>query len=345
MDNKSIDKLKKRYDGVSSSSIGLIKHPKYYRNYVDRLLDEDTPKYFEIGTQTHMYLLENDKFKESYTFLEFTKPKGDNQNAYCEEIAQKLQEGVKIKKEVLIDSYKKYYAASKKSDEKVLEESKKLYKQLTKYINYLITRDKYKEILSYSTYKYLHEAEYAVKSHIKAKELLFSYNDLIDDPYIYIENEKRVLWEHPTIDINGEPIVCKSFLDRLEIDFKNKKIKLIDLKTSSNLPEFEDKFQTYKYYRQMAFYWMSISYLFKTEFKKYNLKDFSFETYVVVIQTPNMYKDYPIVCKVFPISEQSLEKGYQEINDLLNEIKWHTENKKWEHSKSYYENNGLENIL
>jgi len=347
MSDKQKD-LEKRFSGISASSLGAFQiSPKYFKNYIDRKLDEDTPKYFELGTQLHMFLLEPNKFKENYTFLEFTKPRGENQNLYCEAIADSILNGKKINKDILISVYKSTYAtAAKKSDDKVLVESKKLYKSLNKYIDYLITRDKFKEILNYQTLKYLREADYATKQHILAKQLMFDNNDFIDDPDIYIANEKRILWEHPTIKVNNKKIVCKSFIDRLIIDHKNKVIKLIDLKTSSNLHEFEDKFELYKYYRQMAFYWMAIAYLFKTELSnKYDIKEYSFETYIVALQTPNLYKDYPTLCKVFSVSEKSLEKGYQEINDLLNEIKWHIEENKWEHSKSYYNNNGLETIL
>jgi len=138
-------------------------------------------------------------------------------------------------------------------------------------------------------------------------------------------NERVIFFNFLDVD-------CKAMLDRVIIDHKNKVIRLIDIKTTSNVGEFKHSLEEFRYYRQLAFYWAAIYHEFK-------LYDYSKETYIIAIQKG----DVPD-CRVFNISKDWLSTGLNEIEDLLPKIKWHQDNNKWDHTKEYYDNNGIEII-
>lgn len=337
----NVEKLKERYKRISASSLSFFEvDPKYFKNYIDGLLKEDSASYFELGTQLHMFILEPDEFKKKYTYLDVKKPSGEKQKEFCRQI---VESKLKDEQGKIVNAYKLTYTVAKKSEEKIKLEALKLFVSLKGYVDYLKKSKEYKAVLSKSTFNYLQEADYQAKHHVAAKDLVFDEDSFIDKPGIYTANELLIYWEHPSIEFLGEPLVCKSIIDRLYIDHEKKIIKLIDLKTSSNLHDFKHSYDTYSYNRQMAFYWMSLYYYFKKEFPDKDINEYKKETFIVSFQTPNHFgKDYPIRCKVFPIPEEDLERGAAQIESLLNEIEWHMTEDKWDHSRSYYENNGLE---
>jgi hypothetical protein len=150
---------------------------------------------------------------------------------------------------------------------------------------------------------------------------------------LFICNEFEIYWTTPT------GLECKSMIDRIIIDHENKKVTLIDLKTTSHLPDFKDKFMEYKYYRQMAFYWMAIYWYFKNNLPDKNIDEYLKETFVVAIGT----KD-PIEVKVFEITERRLTEGLIEIEPLLRELEWHFKEDKWDYTRAYYEGQTTEKI-
>ena len=335
--------LKKRYCRISASALGYFKvDPLYFKNYIDRLLDEDTPKYMELGVQLHMYLLEPEEFQKNYTYLDVTKPRGANQIEFCEIIANSKLTEIEDK---ATTAYRLVYNLKGKSESKIKQEAYDLWFKLRDYVEYLQKTKLFKDILSNSTFKYLTEVKYQAENHIKVKELLYDSNSIIDTGDVFTANEQLILWEHPTIMYKGSKLVLKSFLDRLVVDHTNKVIKLIDLKTSSNLHDFRHSYDEYRYQRQMAFYWGAVDYFFKNKFTDKDINEYTKETYIVGIQTPNFQKDYPIRCKVFPVSNEDIQDGHNEVEEILNDIKWHMDSNKWAHSRSYYENNGLETTL
>jgi len=338
------EKLKKRYSKISNSALGnILISSKYFKKYIDRELDEDTPPYMELGTKLHMFLLEPTEFSKNYIYLDVTKPRGEKQQAFCEYISNSSLKDEKLK---IKTAYELNYSTKGKSEQKLEEESTLLYDNLKEYIDYLKKTKEYKDILNWSTFSFLREAKAEAKKHIAASELLFTEDSFIDNPNVFEKNEFRIYWEYSKILFNNEPIVLKSIIDRLYIDHDQKVIKLIDLKTSSHLYDFHESYKTFKYYRQMAFYWKGIEYFFTKHFEDKNINEYTRETYIIGIQTPdNRWKDLPTECKVFPIDNNDLEEGNKEIDDLLLQIQWHTDNNKWEHSRSYYENKGLEPIL
>lgn len=308
---------------TSSSSLKwFLQSPIYYRKMLDKELEYLTKRYFEIGKKVHMKLLEANEFIKNYIYLEYNTPKSENQKKFCEDY---VTSKAKTKDERLSYAYKNNYSCDKLSDEKVLEKAQETAKDLTRYITYLRKRSEVKDVLTYTDNKLINDLEQVVKDHIAAKPLLYLTDE--DRMNNMEEHNEQVIF----FDFLG--VECKAMLDRVVIDHKNKIVKLIDLKTTSNLGDFSHSFEEFSYYRQMAFYWLAI-------YNEYpETRDYAHETYIVGLQKGELPE-----CRVFSISEVWLDIGLKEIETILPRIKWHYDNNQWEHSKEYYENNGIEEL-
>ncbi len=312
---------------VSSSSLKWFEQsPLYFKKMLDKEIELEQKRYFEIGKKIHMKLLEPNEFTKNYIFLDYETPRSENQRKFCEDYITFRSKKTEDK---LIYAYKNNYTADKLPKEKIIEKATELKKQLSKYITYLKKRSEYKDILTYSDNKLINDLEQCIKDHQAATKLIYLTDE--DKMNGIEEYNEKVIFFNPQV----WNIPCKAMLDRIIIDIKNKIIKLIDIKTTSNLGEFNKSFEEFKYYRQLAFYWIAIH----TEFNKLELQDYTKESYIIGLQKGDIPE-----CKVFSINENWLSKGLDEIEQLLPQIKWHFDSNQWEHSKSYYENNGIEQL-
>lgn len=347
------EKLKPDYSGISASSLNWLDiSPLYFKKKLDKEIVDVETKATELGTQLHMYLLEPNEFNNAYLYLNFDKPRSELQKEFCEtcvEIKNSKEEisDLELKSsDIAVPAYKASYNTAKKSEEKVKEEALDLYLKLKPYITYLSEKDKYKGIISHSNLSYVREAKRCVNSHDKASSLIYeNTNEYVYDSDIYSANELRIYWEHPEFKINEKPLVLKSIIDRLYINHKEKLIQLIDVKTSGKLYIFGQKFEDYNYKRQMAFYWRAIEYLFEKIFPTKNINEYRKETYIVALQTPDVIKKVPIECNVIKIKDDTVNKGRKEVDEYLSTLIWHFENDEWNHSMSYYENEGIDLII
>lgn len=330
--------LQERWTGLRTTSISdFITNPKYFKLKLDGIIEEPSSPAQKVGTVTHSYLLEYEDFKNTYIFLDYTKPTGANQLAFCEYIAKQIKkDNKKNKKDLSIEGYKLAYKTTGKSDNKIEEEAEKLYKQLEDYIKFL-TLESGKEVISYSLYNYVKQAHQSVVNHKLASKLM--YKDELTNEEHY--NETFVLWEFPKSTVHGIPLVIKSTIDKLIIDHDNKIIKLVDLKTTNDIGNFDNKFHEYNSYKiQLACYWFAVETYFRELFPDKNINEYTRETYLVAIQTSNPYRDYPVNCEVWPISEKSLAEGLNILEKTLPDLAWHFENDLWDHHRIYYEGDG-----
>lgn len=304
--------------------------PKYFKLMLDKALEEETKSYFERGEQIHQYILEPEEFDKNYIFLDYETPKSQQQKDFCEGFAS-YKKGTKEEK--LVRAYKEAYT-TKESDDKVLEKASQLAKTYDSFIKYKKLSPMYISVLSNSVHNQLNETKKALMAHDTAWKLMYNEQTSLfgNTENLFCANEFEIQWIHPT------GVECKSLIDRIIIDHENKKITLVDLKTSSHLPEFKEKFDEYRYYRQMAFYWMAIHWYFINILHK-DIIDYDKETYIVAIGT----KD-PIEVKVFDISEATLTKGLLEIDPLITQLAWHFKEDKWDYTKEYYEGKTTEKI-
>jgi hypothetical protein len=318
---------------VSNSSLSWFQQsPKYFKLMLDKEIEEETKSYYEKGEQTHQYILEPEEFDKNYIFLDYETPKSAQQKAFCETYAR-AKKGTKDEK--LIKAYKDAYS-TKEVDTKILEKANELAKTYESYIKYTKLSTMYKCVLSNSMNQQLNESRKSLLEHEKGKELMYNENHSTfgNTDSLFIANEFEIYWTYPHTEVE-----CKSMIDRIIIDHENKKVTLVDLKTSSHIAEFKEKFFEYKYYRQMAFYWMAIYWHFKNVLTDKNFDEYIKETFIVVIGT----KD-PIEVKVFEVTEPTLNIGMLEIHPLIKQLEWHFKEDKWGYTKDYYEGKTTEKI-
>ena len=71
-----------------------------------------------------------------------------------------------------------------------------------------------------------------------------------------------------------------------------------------------------------------------------NVDDYDLEVYIIAIQTNGSYE-----VRVFNMfNEEELLNSRDIITNALKEISYHISSNNWEHTRNYYENNGVEEL-
>ncbi len=309
---------------VSSSSLKWFEQsPLYFKKMIEGEIKQIQLKWFDLGRQVHMAILEPELFEQSYITMSYKIPTSANQKQFCENYM--------INGYDTVEAYKFAYTIKNKSDKKIEEDAAKVFSTLEDYINYLVKSKDYRDILSESKWDLIHNLKSSALSHKKASSLLINDKEAEMKSEIEYFNEYVIFWEYP----NG--VKCKSMLDRFVIDHKKKEITLVDVKTSFDVGGFSEHFMHFKYYRQLAFYWMAIHHEFKDKIKDFD--EYKKITEIVAVQT----KDIPL-CRVFRITDGLLKYGLEEIELLMKDLKWHYKENSWEHSREYHLGDGSEKI-
>ena len=321
---------------VSNSGLSWFKvSPKYYKARLEREIEEEKASYFDYGKQVHMAILEPNRFANEYTYLEYNTPTSPQQRAFCEVFVAKKKGTVKEKSH---QAYLEVYNTKGKSNEKIQKEADTLYKKLRDYIKYLKQSTKYRVVLNKSTWDRIQNFIQLIKEHKLANTLLLE-NDygIFDDGNLLVNNELPIYWDFA---LDEDTILsCKSLLDRLIIDHKNKVIKLIDLKTVYKIEKFHSHFTEFGYHRQLAFYWLAVAWMFQNDFPEYDFWGYQKQTFIVALSNGP-----PSECKVFSITDKLLNEGLEEILRLTRELSWHIDHDQWDHSRSYYEGDGADQL-
>ena len=223
--------------------------------------------------------------------------------------------------------YNNAYSNSK-SDAKKLEEGKSILATYSEYIEYLkVPSDK--KVISFNDVNILKKIKDNLQKHKKANELLFAL------PGTYESfNEFHINWEP-----NIEGVKCKSLIDRVCFDHVNKKIILIDLKTTQNVYNFAHSVEEYDYFRQIAYYGLAIQWYMTNELNL-NTEDYDLEAYIIAIG-----KDKNNEIRVFDMNNKKvLSEKVDLIKQTLQKISYHIKTDDWDHSVEYYENDGVERL-
>nr|DAL01561.1 MAG TPA: Exodeoxyribonuclease 8 [Caudoviricetes sp.] len=313
---------------ISNSAIGwfLKKGPRYLRDMLDGKEEGISGKYLEKGTMIHEYILQPEEFWKDYEILDFEVPRVKQQKDLCEKYYNyKLTDPLESEESILLSAYNFAYN-NKKSDEQKLTEAKSIVENYGKYIKYLEIGDK-KKIISFSDLTMLKQIKTNLEEHVAANKLLF------DVPTTYeCHNEFHINW-----DYKGIP--CKSLLDRVMFDHVNKKIVLIDLKTTSDVYNFKHSVEEFDYYRQIAFYICAITWYMLNELNL-NVDDYDLEAYIIAIQTNGNNE-----VRVFNMfNEDELLNRKNVISDALQRISYHINSNDWDHTIEYYTNGGIEQL-
>jgi hypothetical protein len=197
-------------------------------------------------------------------------------------------------------------------------------------------------------YQMLKKIRNNIEAHKLAKTLLWPSG--YGTPYKFEEGVKETFGELPVevyheFHINwtyyvkmAAGVECKSLLDGLTLDFKNKKAIIYDLKTTQKLWHFEDSIDQYDYLRQLCFYYQAVIWYLKYELKE-DPNSWKFEFYIIGIDTTGSYE-----IRVFKIDLFTVRSRRDTIMDAMKEIMWHQDTGKWDHSRSYYKGDGSESL-
>lgn len=310
---------------ISNSAIGwfLKKGPRYLKDMLDGKEEGISAKYLDKGTMIHMYLLQPEEFWSNYMIIDYEKPKTAQQLAFCEAYFSSTEI---VEEDKLINAYKASYSGNNMSKDAMLKKAKELQLKFAEYIEFLDKNQTY-TVISFVDLNMLKNIKKNIDSHIKANELL------TDQPGVECHNEFHINWE-----AEKQGVSCKSLLDRVKIDHANKKITLIDLKTTADVYNFKHSVEEYDYYRQIAFYILALTWYMKDQ--GYDIEDYDIEAYIVAIQSNGNNE-----VRVFNmLNEKELLARKDLIADTLTEISYHYQTGNWDHTREYYENNGTETL-
>ena len=318
---------------ISNSNIGwfLNKGPAYLKRMLDGKEEGLKLPQLEKGSMIHEYILQPDEFWNDYIILDFAVPKIKQQKDLCElYYTYKQVDPFADEDEIILKAYNTAYS-NKKSNEVKLKEAKEILELYKNYIEYFANKNS-KKVISFVDLQMLKTIKANLQEHKKANELLYNFSDTYE-----IHNEFHINWEYPNASEYGD-LPCKSLLDRVMIDHTNKKIILIDLKTTANVYDFKHSIEEFDYYRQLAYYWEAIHWYFKYELNL-NIEDYEYETYIIAIQSHDNYE-----IRVFQINPRNIEERFNTIDKALKDIAWHRNNNLWEHTKEYYIGDGIEYV-
>ena len=326
---------------ISNSNIGwfLNKGPAFLHKMLTEPPPEESTTAMERGTMIHEYILQPEEFQKDYVVWDKSRPSSVQQEKFCQALAFSTE--IEPNRAIL-DAYKEAYSTRGKSDDLMLSEGLKIASTLKDYIDFLKSNDQRKMISPWD-YQTLKKIKYSIISHKLANKIIWpldvfkrysgdGWNNIMEETSTY--HEFHINWE-----FYGEmPIACKSLLDGLTLDLKNKKAIIYDLKTTQKLWHFEDSIQQYDYCRQLMYYTMAVQWYLKNECNE-DPKDWSHEWYIIGIDTTGSNE-----IRVFKFTEDQIYPHADTIEHALEHIAWHQSTGKWDHSREYYEGDGSESL-
>lgn len=315
---------------ISNSNIGwfLNKGPAFLHKMLTDPPEEEKNPVLERGTMIHEYILQPEEFQKDYVIWDKSRPSSAQQEKFCQELASSTE--IEPNRAVL-SAYKEAYSTRGKSDDLMLSEGLKIASTLKDYIDFLKTNDR-RKMISHWDWLMLEKIKHNISSHKLASKIVWplGYRGR-DDQH---QHEFHINW-----DFLGEmPVACKSLLDGLTLDFKNKTVVIYDLKTTQKLWHFEESMEQYDYLRQLMYYTMAVRWYLSYELNE-NDSEWTFEYYIIGIDTTGSYE-----IRVFKIDEQAIQSRKNVIENALIEIAWHQANNKWDYSREYYEGDGSESL-
>lgn len=323
---------------ISNSSIGwfLKKGPRFYKDMLDGKEEGLKLPQLEKGTMIHEYILQPEEFWNDYVILDFEVPKVKQQKDFCEQYSTLLKvDPLSSDEDLKIKAYNTAYNNTKSNKQKY-EEANELVSKYSEYIKYLDVRDK-KKVISFADLNMLKNIKNNIDNHKKAKELLE------DVPGVESHNEFHINWEFPITSVTNDGVnnwiaPCKSLLDRCIFDHVNQKIILIDLKTTSDVYNFKHSVEEFDYYRQITYYLLAISWYMKD--LGIDISEYDCKAYIIAIQTNG--NNEVRVFNMFNETEMWFQKD--KIISALTELSYHYQSNNWDHTRDYYEGNGIERL-
>jgi len=276
----------------------------------------------KIGSLTDDLLLNKENFKKLYHIFDGEKPTA-TLGKLCTYIIDNFTK-VPSKETVLkIIRNNKYW--NKQKDETILNNFDK--PEFWKYLE---------SFIKYSNKTLVTTSDMILASTLKDTLLTHKFSKHIFNNDCETHNQFKF-----NIKIND--LKYRGIIDILQIDHDKKTIRIIDLKTGANsLSEFLGSFLKFRYYLQEAVYMHTYDFICeKFKLKGYSLLPFQF-LYI------SRFEKIPVVFTVKELWNKAAIKGfttnsgyrYKGLYELIEEIKWHWDNKVFDIKKSIYLSNG-----
>ena len=312
-------------EAISNSDLGYLKLSP--RQFILRKRKDMQTKSgaMELGSLIHMFTLEPDSF-----IIADVEPVGGKMGEYIKAYYE-LERSNTPEDKIPDLAYKvSGYKPTHSKPETVLKSFKNKQENVAFY-NYL-KESTDKIALNTKDKNIIEGCLQSLRSHKQSNELLFS--EAKDD--IEVFNEEEMFFNLHDVD-------CKSKLDRIIVDNKNKVVTIVDLKTTSNQVYGDctkldsdtgiltrDWYTTgfmysclqYSYYRQLAFYISAA----KSKYPDYEVKAF-----IIAVDTKGFYD-----VAVYKLPDEWIQEGNDQIKCLLTEYKNYKESNNW-HVKEGYE--------
>ena len=328
---------------ISNSNIGwfLNKGPAFLHKMLTDPPPEEKNPVLERGTMIHMYILQPEEFQNTYVVWDKSRPTSAQQEKFCQELANTVE--IEPNRAIL-SAYKEAYSTAGKSEDKMLSEGLKIASTLKDYIDFLKANDGRIMITPWDA-KMLEKIKQNIQSHKLAWNIIWplgyynigptlnGYHDENIDKKAH--HEFHINWTYYVKMAAG--VECKSLLDGLTLDFKNKKTIIYDLKTTQKLWHFEDSIDQYDL-RQLCFYYQAVVWYLKYELEE-DPNNWNFEFYIIGIDTTGSHE-----IRVFKIDLFMVQSRRDTIMNAMKDIMWHQETGKWKHSRAYYEGDGSEKL-
>ena len=274
---------------ISNSNIGwfLNKGPAFLHKMLTDPPPEEKNPVLERGTMIHEYLLQPEEFQKDYVVWNKSRPFSAQQEKFCQALASSLE--IEPNRAIL-SAYKEAYSTAGKSEDKMLSEGLKIASTLKDYIDFLKENDG-RIMITPSEYRMLEKIKQNVQSHKLAWNLLWPLGENPKVPMVLTDDgPKEVVRAHHEFHINWSyegKINCKSLLDSLTLNFKDKKVTIMDLKTTAKLWHFEESIEMYDYLRQLDYYSMAVRWYLVNEcgVTEYEIFEWTFEYYIIGIDT------------------------------------------------------------
>jgi len=295
----------------------LIKGVDYYKKFIKEDMSEP---YLSFGSASHHFFLENDIFNDKYVVFKENKPSNAKHKTFCVMLSQQD----KMDTQTRVECYKAVFATKSKKEDDIKQNSVKLYIQFKDYIDFL-KQAQSRYILSEADFLKIKTFESKFKRHKGIMKLLY---DKSDDLLEF--NELPIFFTY-----SGEK--CKSKLDRLLVDTRNKKVYIIDLKThstkslSSNIRQtFHKSVLDYNYRMQQAMYYLAATDFIKNKLE-FDPDQFEFIPVFILMQS-----NFLNSVKLIRLSQDELYEGIMDVKGALELYKFHCKNG-FDFDRDYYE--------
>lgn len=313
---------------VSASSLQHIDpeqggSPKAFIEFLESG-SEETPS-MRTGTLIHLYHEDPDNFKVA----EVLKP-SEKLGLIADYVIEKVREGVIYSSNLIQEAieYVSYYSNRWGKMEKLIDE---VIQSVDAYIQEVVTAKENNQVfLTATQLEPVTEAIAALESHPVAKSFILSKDCDISNTKVYTELERYGTFEGAFEDdglTTNFQVKYKAKIDKLIINFDEKVVNLIDLKTTSKGAYIyhQTNFGKYKTYRQISFYDLVVrDFLIE---QGHNPDEFKFKYFITVVETNKTRQ-----CAVYQVSKLWIEKGVKEVKELVSRIAWHKSTGNWSYS-------------